>query len=482
MGTTVNNVPYLEALANQVGARAREYRNSMYGGEGSGGDFSDIKPIFEAMESKYGHNWENTLKSNINLNDFYDTAKSAGMNENQWMANRGAGWTQMGFKPGDDLPQYRQSQMGDAVEFAMPIATMAGMAYGGNALFGPGGALSGGASTAGKALGSGLTMPSNAGAIMGTGGASAGASGLGGALGTGITPGAAASGLGGGALGTGIGAGAIGAGSLGALDFANMNFSPAAMQALSGNIGGTSLPSLGGNASGGASTPGMGGGSGLRLPSSAAAGGGAPVSSAAAPAAGAPPVAGEPSFVDKLIKQMKDNALGLGLAGAGTLMSAKGAQRPMPNQEQLQGLGGEAAATAQQLMQQYRTGQLSTGQQANLDQLTQQTKNQITQYFSSIGQADSTAHMQAIAQVDQQALGMKQQMLDNALTQGFQAIGVATGPLSSVAQYQLGQDQQLSQAFGNFAGAMGNLFGRQAGQPTQTEKPRQQEQVVTSTQ
>ena len=58
---------------------------------------------------------------------------------------------------------------------------------------------------------------------------------------------------------------------------------------------------------------------------------------------------------------------------------------------------------------------------------------------------------------------MKQQMLDSALQNGLQAIGVAQGPLNTVAQYQLGQDQQLSQAFGNFASSVGNLFGKQAG-------------------
>jgi hypothetical protein len=471
MGTTVNSVPYLEALANQVGARAREYRNSMYGGEGSGGDFSDIKPIFEAMESKYGHNWENTLKSNINLNDFYDTAKSAGMNENQWMANRGAGWTQMGFKPGDDLPQYRQSQMDDAVEFAMPIATMAGMAYGGNALFGPGGALSGSAAATGaKGAAEGASWLSNVpqGSVMApqTGGSLGSFSGL--PQGSYLTGAASAPWYSNIPAGSIMGGGAgIGAEALNAV----RGMSSPAVQALTGqqswlsNVPTGSVMAPTPAAPGSITAPVTSGGTG-----------------AAGSGVGATAPAANTGFVDSVLKQMKDNALGLGLAGAGAMMSAKNADRPMPNQEQLQALGGEAAETARQLMQQYRTGRLSTGQQASIDQLTQQTKNQITQYFSSIGQADSTSHMQALAQVDQQALGMKQQMLDNALTQGFQAIGVATGPLSSIAQYQLGQDQQLSQAFGNFAGAMGNLFGRQAGQPTQSEQTKVGTQQVSSIQ
>lgn len=192
---------------------------------------------------------------------------------------------------------------------------------------------------------------------------------------------------------------------------------------------------------------------------------------AAAPAAAAPQ---QMTFVDNLIQQMKNNALQLGLMGTGLAIAAGGRQ-DMPSEAEMQGLSDEARKTAKQLMGNYRAGQLSASQQASLQQLTQQTKNQITQYFSSIGQADSTAHMQALAQVDQQSLAMKQQMLDNMLQQGLSAIGVATGPLNSIAQYQLGQDQALRQAFGSFAGSVGTMIGRNAGtqrppapQPTQT--------------
>src|SRR5439155_5776076 len=143
---------------------------------------------------------------------------------------------------------------------------------------------------------------------------------------------------------------------------------------------------------------------------------------------------------------------------APTAIGAAGLMRKppaIPNQEQLQALGAEGAGVAKQLIGQYQSGQLQPGQQASLDQLTQQTKNQIRQYFASIHQSDSTAAMQAEAQVDQQATIMKQQMLDQALQQGLQAIGVAQGPLNTIANYTLKQDAALRQAFGTFAGALG---------------------------
>lgn len=168
-------------------------------------------------------------------------------------------------------------------------------------------------------------------------------------------------------------------------------------------------------------------------------------------------------MIDQILKGMKNNAAlaQLGLSGVGLAMA--GGKKPIPNGQQLNELAATGSQAAKDLINSYRTGQLSAAQQAGLDQLTQQTKNQINQYFASIGQSDSTAHMQALAQVDQQALGMKQQMLDNMLQQGLSAIGVASGPLQTVANYQIAQDQNLTNAFGNFANAVGSAFGKQAG-------------------
>lgn len=179
---------------------------------------------------------------------------------------------------------------------------------------------------------------------------------------------------------------------------------------------------------------------------------------------------------------MKDNALGLGLMGAGTLASMNAGKGQIPNEAALNAMGADAANVSRQLIAQYQSGNLTPGQQASLNQLTQNTKNQLRQYFASIGQADSTAAAQAMAQVDATALEMKQQMLDTALQQGLSAIGVASGPLNSIAQYQLGQDAQLKQAFGNFAGGMGLLFGRNSGTPTPPKSSVQTQQPVSSIQ
>jgi hypothetical protein len=177
--------------------------------------------------------------------------------------------------------------------------------------------------------------------------------------------------------------------------------------------------------------------------------------------------------VQKILDAMKNNPLGtasVAMLGANALAAKKSQQAGQQTTQQQQQISAQAQQQAQQLLAQYQSGTLSASQQASLDQLTQQTKNQVRQYFASIGQSDSTAAVQSLAQVDQQALAMKQQMLDNALAQGMQALGVASGPLNSVAQYQLGQDKNLRDAFGNFAQQVGTIFGRSSAQ-TQPTSP-----------
>ncbi len=202
---------------------------------------------------------------------------------------------------------------------------------------------------------------------------------------------------------------------------------------------------------------------------------GAPGSAATAPAAPSVPgtapqgATGIP-FVDDLIRQMRANplqALGLGMTAA-SLAGGAGSQKTPPAVGQLNQLGTDAQATAQRLIQQHASGQLSGPQQASLDQTVQNTKNQIRQYFANIGMSDSTAARQAEAAVEREALAMKQEFLNQSLTQGLNALGIATGPLSQAAQFTLGQDKNLQQAFGQFGQAIGNLFGRNAA-TTQTK-------------
>lgn len=159
----------------------------------------------------------------------------------------------------------------------------------------------------------------------------------------------------------------------------------------------------------------------------------------------------------------------LALLGASTALSTK--KQEMPNKQQYQELSAEAQAMARELLAQYKAGRLSPAQQAQLDQLTQNQKNQINNYYANIGQAGSTSHQQALNQVDIQALGVQANMLQTTLNQGLQAIGIAMGPLNAMANYQMQQDKRMQDAYANLARSMGYLYGMNA--PTQQSSGQQ---------
>lgn len=157
------------------------------------------------------------------------------------------------------------------------------------------------------------------------------------------------------------------------------------------------------------------------------------------------------------MSQAKKYGVPLALLGVSTALSGKKSE--IPNKAQYQELSAEAQALAKQLIEQYRSGTLSPAQQAQLDQLTAGVKNQINQQFAANGQAGSTAHRQALAKADNDALAVKANMLQSSLQQGLQAIGVAQGPLNTMANYQMQNDKRLQDAYANFARSAAYLYG-----------------------
>lgn len=301
-------------------------------------------------------------------------------------------------------------------------------------------------------------------------------------VGSGIMANAAGAGVGAGAAGAGGGVPA-GASVSGASDFGfNAALSPADAAAYQEAIANPAASiDLGLGAGAGAAlgvssptgTPAIPG----TTPAGAAAGGAPAASGATTPAAtggaaggaaGSAAATTPQSFMDNLLGQLKKNALSLGIMGASIAGAGAVGQKPMPGQETLNQLGGMSADVAKQYLSAAQSGNLTAPQQAQLDQYVQQAKNQVRQYFASIGQENSSSRMQAEQQVDQTALAMKQQILQQTLTSGLQALGVAEGPLNTVAQYQLGQDQALQQALGRFATGAGLLAGSNAGTTAKT--------------
>ena len=192
--------------------------------------------------------------------------------------------------------------------------------------------------------------------------------------------------------------------------------------------------------------------------------------SATAPGAAQPPagITGN-AFIDDIIGQFKKNALQIGL-GVGSMMMAGGQADEMnPAMQQLSTSGQNAQNIGNEYIAAAQAGRLTGPQQASMDQYVQRAKNQIRQYFAGINQFDSTARIQAEQLIDQEALAMQNNLIQTTLDQGLKALQVGQGPIQQVAQYQAGQDQALIQAMGNFAGGLGNLFGRGASQGQVTQ-------------
>ena len=132
---------------------------------------------------------------------------------------------------------------------------------------------------------------------------------------------------------------------------------------------------------------------------------------------------------------------------------------PMPNEAQLQKLGTQEAQVAHTAMSTYQAGTLSAPQQELLDQFKNSATAHINSYYASLGMTDSSAHAEALGQVDREAMGYQQQLLETTLNDGLRAAGIGQGTLTTIANYELRQDQHMQSAISNAALASGELAG-----------------------
>lgn len=283
----------------------------------------------------------------------------------------------------------------------------------------------------------------------------------------------------------GVGAGQLGAGGLGLGSFGGGGFGVGGNTAIEA---GANMPGAGAAPGGGGGTPqtptspgfsGTPGGGGGQWPGTTGPGGSlspgasqaitappgnAPLAAASSSVTGAAGQGGGGDFVSGILDQFKKNALSLGMMGLSLAGVGSQQGKTPPAVGKLEANSNVSSDLARQYLAAAQSGQLTGPQQASLDQYKQQAKNQIRQYFSSIGQFDSTSRIQAEAQIDQTAVAMQQQLVQQTLANGLSLMNASNTPLAQVAQYQMGQDQALVNAMGSFAQGIGSLFGQQAGQ------------------
>lgn len=157
------------------------------------------------------------------------------------------------------------------------------------------------------------------------------------------------------------------------------------------------------------------------------------------------PAAGAPGIGSKLLSQLTGNP---SVAGALGLNLASGIAQQRAGKDAASQLKAAAAPfnqTGQDLLAQYKSGKLNPGDEFKINQWQQE---QIAKIKSQMG-GNSTASRNAVAQIESQAQAMRDQARQGLLTQGLNALGMGTGPLTSAIQAQAQQDQALQQASGS---------------------------------
>lgn len=113
---------------------------------------------------------------------------------------------------------------------------------------------------------------------------------------------------------------------------------------------------------------------------------------------------------------------------------------------------------AQNQLNEYNTGVLQPGQQAQLDTSKQNAINQLYQQFASMGvtnpQSD-TRFQQGLAQIEAQIQSQKQGFLDSSLT----AANGAGGQIENIAKDQMAQDKSYSDEVSAASEALFSLLG-----------------------
>ena len=175
-----------------------------------------------------------------------------------------------------------------------------------------------------------------------------------------------------------------------------------------------------------------------------------------------------PSYLDKALGAISGNpigaaSVGLGAASLGEQLHALSAQK------QLQSAAAPAQALENQLMQQYQAGTLNPAQQAQVAQWAVQQKAQTQAYYAKAGLSNSSMEQDAMAQIDQQAQMMRQQILDSMLTSGVQAAGVANPLLIAGVNAGIQQDQAAMTNMQNFLNQLAKMNTPQPSTTTPTD-------------
>lgn len=149
-------------------------------------------------------------------------------------------------------------------------------------------------------------------------------------------------------------------------------------------------------------------------------------------------------------------ALGLASTAANALRQRKTGDELS---KKLGEIGGPTAALGEDLIAQYKSGQLNPADEFNINKWEQQQTAQAKALYAKAGMGTSTAALNATRQIQAQAQAMRDQARQGLLTQGLNASRISQGPLMEAAKASAQKDNALS---GATASALNSLMLLQA--------------------
>ena len=181
--------------------------------------------------------------------------------------------------------------------------------------------------------------------------------------------------------------------------------------------------------------------------------------------------------LDKALNWMGDNKLQTANLGLGTASLLNNIRQGNMAQKQYQNVAAGSKAASDQLLAQFKSGQLTGADSFAIADWTQKQKAATDQYFAKAGLSNSSMHQQALLQsllqsmhqqalqqIDTQAEGMRQQAVQSLLTNGLSAAGVSDPTLRAGITAGLQNDQASMKAMQDFLGTLAKMNTPQASQ------------------
>ena len=139
---------------------------------------------------------------------------------------------------------------------------------------------------------------------------------------------------------------------------------------------------------------------------------------------------------------------------AGLGMAAIQGNKTLKGQNQLTSEANQLATQGAQLQGYLQSGTLPPGMEQAIQQAGDSAKASIRSRYASMGMSGSSAEQQDLANVDTQIQAQGAQQAMSLLQTGINESGIASNLYNNILQTSLGQSNQLSSAFSNFAGSL----------------------------